>query len=992
MTSRRIPYGFHRRRIVSIAVILSVVLAVAIPEIAIHRAWWLVEQRRHDAAETWLTVASSLSPRRGIVHYLAARIARRQQRFTDLRHELIAARDWGWSVADLEREQWIALAQSGKVDEMEPHWSELFLEPGSDGPEICRAFVVAALKRSQIADARRVLKAWMSDYPADAAPHYLAATIHEVQREWADAERDYARALELGPADDDTVLAARKGLATAQMGRLRYTESLDAWSAVLGLMPDDETAMVGRAECLFALARIDEARDAVAAALATHAASVPARSLAGRIELAAGNPAAAAVQLAIAVESRPEDAELRYALGRSLRLSGREQDAEQHLAYRAEAEEPLARLRDLQNEIPARSWDADLRFAIGEITYRWKSRDEGLKWFRTALDVDPSHAPSLAAIASHEENGSRNVRSDASRHIRADAAPVTATATVVTERPTGAMDVLRLIDRASDAGLVFTAVNGEESGRLTILESLGCGVGVIDLDGDGDDDVCLAGGGRFAPDASVPLPSPTGLFRNDGSGTFVEISSSAGLATPDFYSHGVNAGDYDGDGHVDLLLTGYDGVQLLQNLGDGTFRQVAHEEHGIDGRGWNTSAAWLDADGDGCLDLYLVRYVDWSPQNDPPCTLHGRRDVCPPAQFSGVTDRLFRSDGAGAFVDIGDACGLEPGGKGLGVVASDLDLDGDVDVFVANDTTANRLYRNTNGSFEDCGLVAGVALGPDGEPEGSMGVDCGDATLDGLPDLWVANFENQSFGLYRNYGDFGFENVSAATGVTAVGAVYVGFGTMFVDVDLDGAEDLFVANGHVMRHPLDSPVLQRPLLFHNRSGRRMENVAMRAGEYTATGHMGRGAAASDVDGDGDDDLVVSHTNEPAALLLNDSERRGRRLSLALVGVAANRECLGASAILETTPSDGKGDTETGHASAKPRRLLRQIKGGGSYLSTGPRRLVWGIPTGETPVRLTVLWPGGIRTECPWTADEGFFVLVQELPKTPIRIGGRSPEH
>jgi hypothetical protein len=737
----------------------------------------------------------------------------------------------------------------------------------------------------------------------------------------------------------------------------------------------------------------------VAAALRDDPTSVPARSLAGRIELAAGRPQAAADHLAVAVAAKNEDAELRYALGRALRLTGREAEAEQHLAYRAEAEEPLARLRALLNEMPGRSWDAELRADIAEITYRWKSREEGLQWFRTALDVDPAHERSLAAIRSHEaDHTAARIAGRVDPPAPTTPAPVTNAARAIPAAlvpgsggadPDGAG--FRLVDRAAGRGLVFTAVNGEEAGRLTILESLGCGVAAIDLDGDGDEDLCLAGGGRFQEGSSVPLPAASGLFRNDGSGRFTIVPHAAALGEPRFYSHGVAAGDYDGDGLCDLVITGYDGLDLLQNLGDGTFRRVPREEHGIDGRGWNTSAAWLDADGDGAIDLYLVRYVDWSPASDPPCTLHGRRDVCPPAQFAGVTDRLFRSDGAGGFVEAGDALGIAPGGKGLGVVASDLDLDGDTDLFVANDTTPNRLYRNAGGSFEECGLVAGVAVGPDGEPEGSMGVDCADATLDGLPDLWVANFENQSFGLYRNYGDFGFENVSAATGVTAVGAVYVGFGTMFVDLDLDGAEDLFVSNGHVMRHPLDSPVLQRPLLFHNLDGRRMENVAATAGAYTASAHMGRGAVATDLDGDGDDDIVVSHIGEPAAVLINESPPRGHRLTIRLVGDTANRDCIGASVILEARPLQ-TGEPRADHPSpdrpsiAAPRRLLRQVKGGGSYLSGGPRHLAWGIAEGEAPTRLTILWPGGERTERPWTADRGSFLIRQGRPHRAIPVG------
>ena len=533
-------------------------------------------------------------------------------------------------------------------------------------------------------------------------------------------------------------------------------------------------------------------------------------------------------------------------------------------------------------------------------------------------------------------------------------------------RATGdGVTTLMFAERATESGLVFTSVNGQHHGHLTILESLGAGVGLFDYDADGDADILAVGGGDFEGAAVRPCGVPDGLFRNDGAARFAAVATEACVPGRAFYAHGVNVGDYDADGLSDLLITGYEGVALLQNLGDGTFRSVPPPEHGIAADGWLTSAAWLDVDGDGHLDLYQTRYCDWSPTNDPPCEIQGHRDVCPPAQFEAVDDRLFLGDGAGGFVEAGTRLGLVPGGKGLGVVATDVDLDGDCDLYVGNDTTANFLYRNDGtGRLTECGLLAGVAVGPTGEPEGSMGVDAGDWNLDGLPDLWVANFENQSFGLYRNFGDAVFENVSAVAGVTAIGAVYVGFGTMFLDADLDGAEDLFVANGHVMQFPTQAPLLQRPLLLHNRRGTRMVNVAEHAGAYFTGGHLGRGAAAGDLDGDGDEDIVVSQTNEPIALLVNETPHDSIAVVVRLVGVGTHRDAIGASAVLETTK----------------RRMLRQVKGGASYLSSGGRELRWGLVADERPLRLRVRWPGGRETVTPLDispADRPIRLLVRD---------------
>lgn len=520
---------------------------------------------------------------------------------------------------------------------------------------------------------------------------------------------------------------------------------------------------------------------------------------------------------------------------------------------------------------------------------------------------------------------------------------------------------LAFSEEAAARGVAFTAVNGEEAGNLAIVESLGSGVGLFDFDRDGDLDLLAVGGGSFAEGTVLPASVDDGLFANDGSGHFTAVTAPAGIRRGTFYAHGVEVADLDADGFPDLLLTGYDGLRLLANMGDGTFREVPAEEHGIASDGWHSSAAAADINGDGHLDLYLVRYVDWSPSNHPPCVVQGHRDVCPPGEFSGVSDRLWLATGDGRFRDASTTAGIVDGGKGLGAVAADIDLDGDVDLYVANDTTPNRLYRGGgDGTLAECGLVAGVAMGETGAPEGSMGTDIGDANLDGLPDIWVANFENQSFGLYRNFGGASFEHASGVSGITAVGSVYVGFGTMFLDADLDGAEDLFVANGHVMQFPTLTPLKQKPLLFHNLAGGRFANVADTAGAYFQQGHMGRGAAAGDLDGDGDDDIVVSQTNEPLAVLINETSHNRPPLIVELVGRQANRDCIGATAILETNR----------------RRLLRQITGGGSYLSASGRALTWGLEDGENPVSLEIRWPGGSTTELPWQTGTGRFLLRQ----------------
>lgn len=535
---------------------------------------------------------------------------------------------------------------------------------------------------------------------------------------------------------------------------------------------------------------------------------------------------------------------------------------------------------------------------------------------------------SCLALAVTGCDGSRNA------DVRPDAPPITGPA---------AATRARFRDVAAQAKVRFTTRNGVELGHQSILESLGAGVGLLDYDRDGWVDVFLPGGGTYSSKPE-PVGLSTALFRNRGHGPFEDVSAQSAAANCPFYSHGVNVGDIDSDGFSDLLISGYHGLLLYRNQGDGTFRDDSAEA-GLSSTKWSTSTAWGDANGDGVLDLYVANYVDWSFQKHPVCQVQGHRDICPPKEFDAQSDVFYLGNGDGTFRDATAEVGLVPGGKGLGVLAADLDVDGDVDYYVANDTTPNFLYRNDgHGRFQEVALLSGTAFGETGEAEGSMGVDVGDYNNDGLPDLWVANFENQSFALYRNEGDCHFQHVSAITGITAVGGLFVGFGTVFFDFDADGDEDLFATNGHVMNHPSNAPLLQRPLLFENLDGKRFVNVADGAGEYMRSEHLGRGVASVDLDQDGAADLVVSHTNQPVAILKNESLDHGSWLRVRLVGIGSHRDAVGARVTV----------------SAGGRKYSKQAKGGSSYLSSPAPELLFGLAKATKIDAIEVAWPGGQR--------------------------------
>ena len=503
---------------------------------------------------------------------------------------------------------------------------------------------------------------------------------------------------------------------------------------------------------------------------------------------------------------------------------------------------------------------------------------------------------------------------------------------------------IRLVDVTEQSGVRLVYRNGQEAERLSILETVGGGVGLLDFDSDGRFDLFFTGGGEFGDDEDRLVGSPPGLFRQVGTWRFQPVARGARLDASPLYSHGCAVTDYDGDGFPDLLVTGYGQVLLYRNAGDGTFSEQGVKA-GLDEWLWGTSVAWGDVNRDGHPDLYVAQYVDWSFQNDPECRGAGPmgREVCSPRRFEGLPDALYLSNGDGTFRNASTECGLRPDGKGLGVLFADIDLDGALDIYVANDTTPNFFYHNDgSGRFEEIGLLTATALDDDAAPNGSMGVDLGDFNLDGLPDLWVANFENESFALYRTQGNLLFTHVSRPLGIADVGGVYVGWGTAFADLDRDGDEDVVSSNGHVMRYPVNAPVRQSPLLFENRGGTGFINVAQTAGEYMSAAHEGRGLALGDLDGDGDLDLAISRMNEAAVLLSNESPGANHWLAVRLVGTASSRDAVGAVVRLRSPAGT----------------QMRQVKGGGSYLSSSDRTLFFGLGPDQRVDELEIRWPSG----------------------------------
>jgi enediyne biosynthesis protein E4 len=456
---------------------------------------------------------------------------------------------------------------------------------------------------------------------------------------------------------------------------------------------------------------------------------------------------------------------------------------------------------------------------------------------------------------------------------------------------------------------------------------------------------------------------------------FEAVTLPAGIDTAALYSHGVTIGDYNNDGFQDLLVTGYGPPQLWRNMGDGTFVESAAAAGITDSR-WASSAGWADLNGDGHLDLYLTHYVNWSFENHPYCPSGrpGVREICPPRDYEPLPDTLYYSRGDGTFEDATAFAGLREDGKGLGVLLCDVDLDGDVDIYVANDTTDNFLYLNDGqGRFREQGIVRGVAVDAGGIPNGSMGVDLCDFNGDGLPDLWVANYEQESFALYRNEGNGLFLHVSQRFGITDLGGLFVGFGTACDDFSGDGREEFIVTNGHVIKYPNTAPRRQLPLLLEY-DGRRFQRARFEEGTYFEQAHEGRGLAAADFDRDGDLDIAISHINEPLALLENRFREHSRGIALSLVGTHSNRDAVGAR--VEFTSTAG--------------RRVRQVTGGGSYLSHSSRTLHFALAGDAQPQQLVVHWPAGEVQTIDAADLAGEIILIE--PRTagqqPPRLYGR----
>ena len=528
----------------------------------------------------------------------------------------------------------------------------------------------------------------------------------------------------------------------------------------------------------------------------------------------------------------------------------------------------------------------------------------------------------------------------------------------------------------TDAMGVHFRHQAPHTSKKYLIETMGSGAALFDYDNDGRMDLFLVNGAPFSdPTPKGTIPQKTGpqywnrLYHQKSDGTFEDVTEKAGLQGVG-YGMGAAVGDYDNDGREDLYVTAYGGNKLYHNNGDGTFADVTAKA-GVAGSGWSTSAAWVDLDGDGLLDLVVLRYIQWD-WDDVWCGEHreGYRGYCHPDVFQPISMLVYHNNGNGTFTEEAHKLGLDKPAKALGIAIADYDHDGHMDIIVANDSMIEFLFHNKgDGTFEEIGLDAEIAVDGEGRTYAGMGVDFSDYNNDGLPDLVITDLANQKYALYQNNGDGSFTYASYTSGISGMTLLHSGWGIRFLDYDNDGRKDLLIAQGH----DLDTIELTFPqlhyrepmLLARNIDGKKFVDVSSVSGAVFTKRWVGRGMAIGDINNDGTLDAVVTENGGLAHILLNKTQTGNHWLGIRLVGHKSNRDGIGA--VIKLTTSAGP-QWET---------LTTSV----GYLSSSDPRVHFGLGKDTTAQSIEIRWPSGIlQTLKDVQADQ--YVMVDE----PVAVG------
>jgi hypothetical protein len=536
--------------------------------------------------------------------------------------------------------------------------------------------------------------------------------------------------------------------------------------------------------------------------------------------------------------------------------------------------------------------------------------------------------------------------------VAAQKSPKTAEHQKPTEPPVSSQVAGKFSDVTPALGIHFEYMASHTSKKY-LLETMGSGVALFDYDNDGRLDIFVVNGAPLSdPTPTGAIPQKSGprywnrLYHQKPDSTFEDVTEKSGLQGTG-YGMGVAIGDYDNDGFEDLYVTAYGGNKLYHNNGDGTFMDVT-EKAGVGGSGWSTSAAWVDLDSDGLLDLVVLRYLRWD-FDDIWCgeRKEGHRAYCHPDAYGAISPLVYHNDGNGHFTEISQKAGLDRPGKGLGIALADYDRDGHIDIFVANDSMPEFLYRNKgDGTFEEVALSSGVAVDGEGHTYAGMGVDFADYNNDGLPDLVVSDLASQMYALYKNNGDGTFTYESYPSGIGRMTIGHSGWGLRFLDYDNDGWKDLLINQGHDLDTvQLNFPNLRyrEPMLLARNTGQKFVDVSAQSGEIFQKAWVGRGLALGDIDNDGLLDAVVTGNDGALYALHNATPTQNHWLTLLLIGHKSNRDAIGAEVNIFTAKDS----------------QIATVSTAGSYLSSSDKRVHFGLGT-EKVATIEIRWPSGIR--------------------------------
>jgi len=508
---------------------------------------------------------------------------------------------------------------------------------------------------------------------------------------------------------------------------------------------------------------------------------------------------------------------------------------------------------------------------------------------------------------------------------------------------------VKFTDIRKQSGITFLQDSTQTEEKL-YLETMGTGVAWLDYDQDGLMDLYFVQSGPtdlYKPDH----PMRSALYHNNGDGTFTDITEKAGVAAENHYGQGVAVGDYDNDGYPDIYVTGYGSAILYHNNDDGTFTDVTKKAGVGDEGNWSTSAAWIDYDKDGYLDLVVTNYIEWSPKNNLWCGEHrpGYRSYCHPGNYKGQKTKLYHNNHDGTFSDVSDSSGVgKPEAKGMGVVVADFNNDGWPDIAIANDTWPNFLFINKHdGTFQDVSFISGLAASEDGRYEAGMGIDAADVDGDGWQDVYITHLDFELNRLYHNNRDGTFTDVTFSSGIGNKAILLSGVSMKFLDYDNDGWPDILQLNGamvdNVQLYHSEVTYKEPLLMFHNLGKGQFEKIADGAlGPDFSRPIAGRGLATADFDNDGDIDVVTNNRGDYPSLLRNDGGNANHWLEVLLIGTKSNRDGVGAS--LKITADDFV--------------HVEQSKGGMSYMSASDPRILFGLGKHTKIDSLEITWPSG----------------------------------